>query len=58
MMQGSQSQCSMKTWRDGVGREVGEGFRREETHVCLWPIHVNEWQKKSQYYKVIILQLK
>ena len=27
-------------------------------HVYLWPIHVDVWQKPSQYCKVIILQLK
>ena len=25
---------------NGVEREVGAGFRREGTHVCLWAIHV------------------
>ena len=31
----------------------------ERTYVYLWPFHVDVWQKKkSQYYKVIILQLK
>ena len=38
----------MTTWRDAAGREV-RGFRREGTHVCLWPIHVAIWQKSSQY---------
>ena len=28
------------------------------THVYLWPIHIDVWQKPSQYYKVIILQFK
>ena len=36
------------TWREGVGREVKEGFRREETRVCLWPIHADVRQKPSQ----------
>jgi len=27
-------------------------------YVYLWLIHVDEWQKPSQYCKVIILQLK
>ena len=44
-------------WSDGVGREVGGGFRRERTCVCLWLIHVHVWQNPSQYCKVIILQL-
>ena len=38
--------CGFKS-RDGVGREVREGFRKEGTHVCLWPIHVDIWQKKK-----------
>ena len=27
------------------------------THVYLWLIHVDVWQKPSQYFKLIILQL-
>ena len=30
----------------GGGREV----QREETYVYLWLIHVNVWQKPTQYY--------
>ena len=30
-------------------KEAGGGFRREGTYVCLWPIHVDIWQKQSQY---------
>ena len=45
------------TQRDGVGREVG-GASAWGTHVHPWLFHVNVWQKPSQYYKVIILQLK
>ena len=41
-----------------VGREMGEGPRVVGTHVYLWQIHVDVWQKPSQYCKVIILQLK
>ena len=26
--------------------------------ICLWPNHVDVWQKPTQYYKAIILQLK
>ena len=40
--------------RDRVGREVGS----EGTHLYLWLINVDVWQKKSQYCKVAILQLK
>ena len=32
-----------------MGTEVGGGFRIEGTHVCLWPIHIDVWQKLSQY---------
>ena len=41
---------------NGEGR--GRGFRMGGTHVHLWLIHVDVWQKPSQYYKVIILQFK
>ena len=39
-------------------REVGGRFKRDGTDVYLWLIHVDVWQKSSQYCKVIILQLK
>ena len=39
---------------EGGGRGVPEG---ESTRVYLWPIHTDVWQKPSQYFKVIILQL-
>ena len=41
-----------------MGREVARRFKREGTHVYLWLIHVEAWQKLSQYCKVIIFQLK
>ena len=40
-----------------MGREVGGSFK-EGTRVYLWLIHVDAWQKPSQYCKVIVLQLK
>ena len=40
------------------GERSGGVFRMEETEVYLYPIHVDVWQKPSQYCKVIILQLK
>ena len=49
MNQGTQSQYSGTTWRDRVGREVEEGFRKGGTHVYPWLIHVDVWQKPSQY---------
>ena len=41
-----------------MGKEVGGIFKREGTHVYLWPIHVEVWQEPSQYCKEIILSLK
>ena len=41
-----------------VGEGDGRGFRMGGTRVYLRPIHVDVWQKPSQYYKAIILQLK
>ena len=49
MKQGTQSQFSGTTWRDMVGREVVEGFGKGGTHVYPWLIHVDVWQKPSQY---------
>ena len=41
-----------------MGWEVEGRFKREGTDVYLWLIHVDMWQKPTQYYKVITLQLK
>ena len=41
-----------------MGREVGEGFRREGTYAYLWLIHADGWQRPTKHYKVITLQLK
>ena len=57
MEQSAQGWCTGMTLRDGMGREVGGGFRMG-THVHPWLIHVNVWQKPPQYCKVISLQLK
>ena len=43
--------------RDGSGREEGEDSGWG-THVYLWQIHVDVWQKPMQYCKVINCQLK
>ena len=53
---GAQGWCAWMTQRDGMGREVGGGFRMG-THLDPWLIHVNVWQKPLQYCKVISLQL-
>ena len=41
-----------------LGREMGGKFKREGIYVYLWLIHVDVWQKPTQYCKAIILQLK
>jgi len=38
--------------------EVGGSLKREWTYVHLWLIHVDVWQKPTQQFKAIILQLK
>ena len=58
MKQGTQSECSGTTQRDGRGREVGGGVQDRGTHVHPWLIHVNVWQKPPQYCKIISLSLK
>ena len=49
--------CTGMTLRDGMGGR-GEGGSGWEPHVHPWLIHVNVWQKPSQYCKVNSLQLK
>ena len=57
LRQGARGWYTGMTQRDGMGREVGGGFRMGNT-CTLWRIHVSVWQKPSQYCKVISLQLK
>ena len=40
------------------GWEVGGRLKREGTCVYLWLIHVDVWQKPTQYCKAIILRLR
>ena len=49
---------SATTQRGRMGREVGGRFKREGTHAYSWMIHVDVWQKPTQYCKSSILQLK
>ena len=42
----------------GDGREFQEGGDIRMPMVSLWLIHVDMWQKPTQYCKAIILQLK
>ena len=37
---------------------MGVRFKKEGTYVYLWVIHVDVWQKPTQYCKAIIIQLK
>ena len=37
-----------------MGWEVGERFKREETYVYLWLVHVDVWQKLTHHCKAII----
>ena len=41
-----------------MGWEVGGRFKSKGTYVYLWLIHVDVWQKPTQYCKAITLQLK
>ena len=38
--------------------EVRERFKTDGTYVYLWLIHVDVWQKPTQYCKAIIFHLK
>lgn len=55
---GRSIQCSvtddLEGW-DGMG-EVGGRFKGEGTHVSLWLIHDDVWQKPVQYCNAIIFQ--
>ena len=57
MIQGTQT-GAVTIYRSGMGRKVGGRFRREGTHVYLWLIHVEIWQKTTKFCKAMILQLK
>ena len=39
-------------------KEIKGRFKREGTHVYLWLIHIDVWEKPSQYCKVSIFQIK
>ena len=55
---GSSNQASVTTQSGGKGLEVGGRFKRERTYVYFWLIHVDVWQKPTQYCKAITFQLK
>ena len=52
---GSSARCcdDLECWDGLAGREVQE----RGTHVYLWLIHVDVWQRPTQHYEAIILQL-
>ena len=57
MRQGAQGRCTGMTLRDGMGREVGGGFRMVNT--CTPMAESYQCMAKSlQYCKVISFQLK
>ena len=43
-----------------IGWKVGGKFKSDGTYINIYPwlIHVDAWQKRTQYCKTIILQLK
>lgn len=43
---------------DNLEERAGRGIQERGTYACLWPIHVNVWQRPAQDYKTIILPLK
>jgi len=57
MTQGAQT-SALTTYMGQMGWKVRERFKREGTYVSVWLIHVDVWQKTTQYSKTIILQLK
>ena len=54
---GNSNMGSLSTCRGGMGREMGGGFRREESYVHLWLIRAEDWQKTATCREAIILQL-
>ena len=51
---GSSNWCSVTTWRGGMGWVGQEGG-----DICIpIDVHVDAWQKPTQYCKAITLQLK
>ena len=53
---GNSNWGSATAQRSGKGCEVGGRLSREGTDVYLQLIHVDVWQKPTQYYKAIILK--
>ena len=49
---------SVANKRGGMGKEVGGSFKSEGTYVNLSMIHVDAWQKPTQFCKATFFQLK
>ena len=47
---GNSNRGSVTTYVGGMGWEVGGTVKREGTYVYLWLIHVDIWQKPTQYF--------
>ena len=58
MTQETQTGARQQPGGSGMGWEVGGRFKWEGTYVYLWLIHVDVWQKPTQFCKAIIRQLK
>ena len=52
---GSSAWCSVATQRGVMRWEVGGAFRREGVCVYLWLIHVDVWEKPTQYSKAFVV---
>ena len=53
MTQGTQMGTLYQPTGVWMGREVEGRFKKEGTHVYLWLINVDVWQKPTQYCKEI-----
>ena len=58
-MQGMNLKLVLCDSQEGEGKAGGRWVQEGgDMYLCLWPIHVDVWQRPTQYCKAIILQLK
>ena len=50
--------CDSDNLGGGMGWEVAKRFNREGTNVYPWLLHVDVWQRPTQYSKASILKIK
>ena len=50
--------CRCQTQRIKAKKRIGREYKKAQSYAYLWLIHVDVWQKPTQYCKEIILQLK